>query len=119
KHLGHIDTLWSALLWVLVGAFFGLVLNKDKLNLRKGDINAKVQELVKGLTIIKEEPKVLMAGIVRVINTSGQFGFPVFLPIYMKQFGVSQSEWLQIWGTIFTSNIVFNLIFGFIGDRIG
>ena len=119
KHIGHIDTLWSALIWVLIGAFFGLVLNKDKLNLSKGDMNAKLQELVKGLTIVKEEPKVLLAGIVRVINTSGQFGFPVFLPIYMKQFGISQGEWLQIWGTIFTSNIAFNLIFGFVGDKMG
>ncbi len=119
KHIGHIDTLWSAVIWVLIGAFFGLILNKDKLNLRKGDMNAKLQELVKGLTIVKEEPKVLLAGLVRIINTSGQFGFPVFLPLYMKQFGISQGEWLQIWGTIFTSNIAFNLIFGFVGDKMG
>src|SRR5699024_571299 len=119
QRLGHIDTLWSALIWVLIGAFLGLILNKDKLNLKKGNINAKVQELLKGVTIVKEEPKVLLACIVRIINTSGQFGFPVFLPIYMASYGVSTSEWLQIWGTIFTSNIIFNLIFGFVGDKMG
>jgi MFS family permease len=26
---------------------------------------------------------------------------------------------LQIWGTIFTANIAFNLIFGFVGDSFG
>lgn len=119
EHLGHIDTLWSALVWVVIGAFFGLILNRDKLNLAKGDMKAKMRELAKGLTIVKEEPKVLLAGIVRIINTSGQFGFPVFLPIYMAGFGISTSEWLQIWGTMFTSNIAFNLIFGFVGDKIG
>jgi MFS family permease len=82
-------------------------------------MKAKMRELAKGLTIVKEEPKVLLAGIVRIINTSGQFGFPVFLPIYMAGFGISTSEWLQIWGTMFTSNIAFNLIFGFVGDKIG
>ncbi len=119
QHLGHIDTLWSALIWVLVGAFFALVLNRDKFHVKKRDMNAKLQELVKGLTILKEEPKVLLGGIVRVINTSGQFGFPVFLPIYMAGYGISTAQWLQIWGTMFTSNIVFNLIFGFVGDKLG
>jgi len=75
--------------------------------------------MAKGLTIVKEEPKVLLGGIVRIINTTAQFAFPVFLPTYMARFGFSTTEWLTIWGTIFTSNIVFNLIFGFVGDRLG
>ena len=29
-HIGHINTLWSALIWVFLGAFFALVLVKDK-----------------------------------------------------------------------------------------
>jgi MFS family permease len=37
----------------------------------------------------------------------------------MAAHGFSTTEWLYIWGTIFTSNIVFNLIFGFVGDRLG
>lgn len=118
-HLGYLNTLWSALVWVLAGAFFALVLNRDRFNPHKGDIGAKVRELVRGLTIVKDEPKVMLGGLVRVINTTAQFAFPVFLPIYMAGFGVSTTEWLQIWGTIFTSNIVFNLIFGFVGDRMG
>jgi MFS family permease len=56
---------------------------------------------------------------VRIINTTAQFAFPVFLPIYMAKHGFSTTEWLQIWGTIFTANIAFNLIFGFVGDRFG
>ena len=30
NRIGYIDTLWSALIWVLLGAFFALVLVKDK-----------------------------------------------------------------------------------------
>lgn len=119
QHLGHIHTLWSALIWVLLGAFFALLLNRDKFQPTKGDFKTKAHELLKGLTIVKTEPKVLIGGIVRIINTTAQFAFPVFLPIYMEQYGLSTTQWLQIWGTIFTSNIIFNLIFGFVGDNIG
>ncbi|MDB5261022.1 MAG: major facilitator superfamily 1, partial [Adhaeribacter sp.] len=51
--------------------------------------------------------------------TTAQFAFPVFLPTYMAAHGFSTTEWLQIWGTIFTANIAFNLIFGFVGDQMG
>jgi MFS family permease len=78
-----------------------------------------MKELLKGITVMKEEPKVLLGGIVRVINTTAQFAFPVFLPMYMAEYGFTTTEWLQIWGTVFTANIVFNLIFGFVGDRVG
>lgn len=118
--IGYMNTLWSAVGWVLIGAFFALVLVKDKsASGIGGGLKDKLNELLKGLTIVREEPKVLLGGLVRVINTTAQFAFPVFLPIYMAQHGFSTTEWLQIWGTIFTSNIVFNLIFGFVGDAFG
>ncbi len=118
--IGYINTLWSAVGWVLLGAFFALVLVKDRSATGIGGrLKDKLNELVKGLTIVHEEPKVLLGGIVRIINTTAQFAFPVFLPTYMAQHGFSTTEWLQIWGTIFTSNIIFNLIFGFVGDSFG
>lgn len=116
--MGFENTLWSSILWVLIGAFFALVLNRDKFE-TKASKGSKAQELMNGLTIVKKEPKVLIGGIVRVINTTAQFAFPVFLPMYMAEHGFNTKEWLQIWGTIFTSNIAFNLIFGFVGDRLG
>jgi polyol permease family len=118
--LGYLNTLWSSIFWVLVGGFLALVLTKEKFRPEyKESAGSKARELVKGLTIVREEPKVLLGGLVRVINTTAQFAFPVFLPTYMALHGFSTTEWLQIWGTIFTSNIVFNLIFGFVGDRMG
>jgi polyol permease family len=120
QHLGYLDTLWSSIFWVLVGAFFALVLNKDKFEASAGkSTSSKAEELAKGLSIMKEEPKVLLGGIVRIINTTAQFAFPVFLPTYMAAHGFTTTEWLQIWGTIFTANIAFNLIFGFVGDGFG
>ncbi|AEV99817.1 alpha-ketoglutarate permease [Niastella koreensis] len=121
KSLGYINTLWSSVFWVLIGAFFALLLNKAsfKTGSNGNGAGGKARELLKGLTIIQEEPKVLIGGIVRIINTTAQFAFPVFLPMYMEKHGFDTTTWLQIWGTIFTSNIIFNLIFGFVGDRLG
>lgn len=117
--IGHINTLWSAVVWVLIGAFLVLVLTKEKKKVVKQDFKSRLKELTKGFSIVREEPKVLLGGIVRIINTTAQFAFPVFLPTYLALHGYSTTEWLQIWGTIFTSNIIFNLIFGFVGDSLG
>lgn len=119
KYLGHINTLWSSLFWVILGAVFTLIINRDKLPSNQGSSKEKFKEILKGITIMKEEPKVLLGGIVRVINTTAQFAFPVFLPIYLSSFGIPTSKWLAVWSTIFVGNIIFNLIFGIIGDKIG
>jgi polyol permease family len=121
ERIGNINTLWTSVIWALLGAFFALVMNKSEkqASALAGGFNDKMKELLKGITIMKKEPKVFLGGIVRVINTTAQFAFPVFLPIYMAEYGFTTTEWLQIWGTIFTSNIIFNLIFGFVGDKVG
>jgi len=117
--LGHINTLWSSLFWVLLGGVFALFVNRDTLPTNKGNSKEKIFELLKGITIMKDEPKVLLGGIVRIINTTAQFAFPVFLPIYLSSFGIPTSKWLGVWSVIFISNIAFNLIFGIVGDKFG
>lgn len=119
RELGHIPALWSAVFWVLLGALFALLLNKAPFKTASSQQQNKWKELTKGLTIIRSEPKVAIGGIVRVINTTAQFAFPVFLPTYMASHGFDTTAWLYIWGMIFTSNIAFNLVFGFVGDRLG
>lgn len=125
KAIGYIPTLWTAVLWALIGALFALVFMKfnisreNKENKTTGSSNSKIKELMNGFTIMKKEPKIGIAGIIRVINTTTLFGFPVFLPLYMMEQGFTEAEWLHIWAVAVTGNIVFNLIFGFIGDFIG
>lgn len=119
RSLGHIPALWSAVFWVLLGATVALLFNKAPFRVDKQAKENKWKELMKGLTIVRTAPKVAIGGIVRVINTTAQFAFPIFLPTYMAAHGFNTTDWLYIWGTIFTSNIVFNLVFGFVGDRLG
>jgi len=72
-----------------------------------------------GITILKREPRVAVACVVRVINQAAQYAFPLFLPIYLASKGIATTTWLNIWGTIFIANIIFNLIFGALSDKIG
>ncbi|MFK2825950.1 MFS transporter [Bacillus sp. B190/17] len=120
KHFGYINTLWTSIFWVCVGAFFALVMNKDKFEQKKGSsTKEKLNELLKGITIMKTNPRVAAGGVVRVINSLGAYGFPVFLPLHMAEHGIETTVWLQLWGTAFMGNILFNLIFGIVGDKFG
>lgn len=116
---GHIGTLWSSLFWVILGGIFAIVINKDTLPTDKSNAKAKLLEMTKGFTIVVEEPKVLLGGLVRIINTTAQFAFPVFLPVYLESFGIPTSKWLAVWSAIFIGNIFFNLFWGVVGDKIG
>lgn len=117
--IGEINTLWSALVFVAAGGILALFFNKDKFTATPKQSDHKWKELSKAFTIMYENPKVGIGGIVKTINALGQFGFAIFLPTYLAGYGYSVSEWLQIWGTLFFVNIVFNLIFGIVGDKLG
>jgi len=118
--LGPITTLWTSLLFIILGAFFALVLNRDNIKPQnKNNAIQNIKEVLKGITIVKDHPKLLIAGILRIINSLAQNAFPVYLPIYMISQGFTTSQWLSIWGAAFTSNIIFNLVWGVVGDKIG
>jgi polyol permease family len=120
-YLGEMKTLWSALIFVAIGAFLAIYLNKDDGSNRR-TFQSKVEMfkyISKGITIAFERPKVGLGGIVRTINTAGAYGLVVFLPAFMVDIGFTRTEWLQIYGALWTSNVVFNLIWGMVGDRIG
>ena len=122
--IGVVPTPWTSLIFVTIGAVLALVINKcPDTNLFAADApkssGNKFKELIHGLGIMKREPKVLMGGIVRIINSISQFAFVVFMPLYFSDHGMSDTDWGLIWGSVFIFNIVFNLIFGIIGDRLG
>ncbi|WP_057914495.1 MFS transporter [Peribacillus muralis] len=122
NQLGHINTLWTSLVFIISGTFFALVLNRDNFTPQSnnnGNTIENIKEVLKGLTILKDHPKLFIVCIIRIINTISQFAFPVYLPMYMISQGFTTTQWLSIWGTAFTSNILFVLIWGIVGDKIG
>lgn len=118
---GYIATLWTAIIWVLIGTIFAIVINKDEFLLKEKNNSFKehLREMSSGITILKKEPRVAVACLVRIINQAAQYAFPLFLPIYLASKGIETTTWLNIWGTIFIANIIFNLIFGTLSDKIG
>ncbi|GGI41679.1 MFS transporter [Mammaliicoccus stepanovicii] len=118
---GEIPTLWTSILWVLIGTFLAVFVNKDKFVVVDSGNSFKehIVEMGAGITILKREPRVAVACLVRIINQAAQYAFPLFLPIYLASKGIETTTWLNIWGTIFIANIIFNLIFGALSDKIG
>ncbi|KKB34933.1 MFS transporter [Bacillus thermotolerans] len=119
EQFGYLTTLWTSIFWVCLGAFFALVMTRDKYERKSTTRKEKLNELLKGITIMKSNPRVAAGGVVRIINSLGTYGFPVFLPLHMAEHGIETTVWLQLWGTIFIGNIVFNLIYGVVGDKFG
>ncbi|MEN4196307.1 MFS transporter [Serratia marcescens] len=119
-YLGEIHTLWSALIFVVLGAVIALMLNRDDGAAQSGNREkALLGYVLKGITIAFENPKIGLGGIVRTINTSAAYGFVVFMPMYMMDMGFTRTHWLQMYAALWTVNIIFNLIFGVISDGLG
>ncbi|MBH3118651.1 MFS transporter [Serratia ureilytica] len=119
-YLGEIHTLWSALIFVVLGAVIALMLNRDDGAAQSGNREkASLGYVLKGITIAFENPKIGLGGIVRTINTSAAYGFVVFMPMYMMDMGFTRTHWLQMYAAQWTVNIIFNLIFGVISDGLG
>lgn len=120
--MGHYGTLWLSIgVLALGGAFclFGVRERTGYHRLAPPEVKP-VQSLVSSLSIAWKNPRVGIGMIVRVINTAPEFGLLVFFPtVFIDQIGFGETRWLVLVAVIFGSNIVFNLIFGVLSDRIG
>jgi MFS family permease len=76
--------------------------------------------LLSGLRLTVRQPKILMGFLVRLINTSPEYGMFIILPaVITTQLGFGQSRWLLMTVAVYAGNILFNALFGTIGDRWG
>jgi polyol permease family len=119
---GPYTSLWLALGLVVAGGLVALFGVREATGLRRLAPPGEnpVATLLSGVTIAWREPKIAIGCIVRVINTAPQNGFGVFLPLYFTEtVGFSLDQWLRIVSLIFLSNIIWNLLFGVIGDHLG
>src|SRR5258707_576902 len=79
-----------------------------------------IATLLSSITIAWKKPKTAIGCIVRTINPAPEIGFLVFLPIFFTQtIGFSLGAWLRLLSFMFLSNIIWNLLFGIIGDKLG
>jgi len=79
-----------------------------------------LKTLVFSAAIAWQIPKVGIGGIVRTINSAAQLGFLVFLPVYCTTaVGFTLAQWLRLLTLLSVTNVIWNLLFGFIGDKFG
>ena len=57
---GHFVTLWTAIIWVVIGTFLAIVVNRDKFELedREEGFKDHLKEVGAGITILAREPRV-------------------------------------------------------------
>ncbi|MFD6431719.1 MFS transporter [Streptomyces venezuelae] len=121
-HIGELGTLWAALGVVVVGGLVPLLLIREPTG--SGRLapagESPVAGLVGSLTILCRDPRVGAGATVRMLNTASQFGFLVMLPTwFVKEIGLSNAQWLRLLALMFATNIVTNLVFGMVGDKVG
>jgi polyol permease family len=120
--LGAYKTLWLSVALVLAGgliALFGVRERHGSKPLSKTGENP-LTLLLSSVSIVWKHPKVGLGGIVATITTTSEFGFLVFLPIFfIHVIGFTLQQWLQVLSIMFATNVVANLIWGWVGDKIG
>jgi len=118
---GPYITLWLSLLLVIVGgavALLGLQEPTGKSRLAPPGAHP-LKTLILSIPIAWQHPKTALGCIVRIINTAPQNGFLVMFPIYFVKIGFTREQWLEILSFMFLSNVIWNLLFGFLGERLG
>jgi len=120
--IGPYQTLWCSLALVVCGGIVALFCLQEPIGRSRlaPEGQRPLRTLFSSVSIGWQKPKTAIGCIVRVINTAPQNGFVVFLPIYFTEtIGFELSQWLRLLSLMFLSNIIWNLLFGFIGDRLG
>ena len=120
--IGALQTFWLSFGLVVLGGFIGLIGLRDAHGMRRlaPEGEKPLLSMTKNITIMWTSPKVTLAGVVRIINTSSMFGFLVVMPgFFMTQVGFSLEQWLRLLTIVFVFNIIGNLTSSVISTRIG
>jgi len=120
--LGTYKTLWFSVVLVAVGGLIVLLGVNESHGTTPLSTTGEnpLRVLFTGVSIVWKHPKVGLGGIVATVTTTSEFGFLVFLPIFfIHVIGFTLQQWLQILSIMFATNVVANLFWGYVGDRIG
>ncbi|MEU1408582.1 MFS transporter [Streptomyces sp. NPDC005728] len=122
--IGFYRTLWVSLAMIVAGALVVLLLLRDRTGfqgLSGGTERVSLPRTFAGcFTVMFTKPRVGMGAVVRLINTTSQFGVWVFVPLFLvDRIGFSAQEWASLLIVMMVSNLACVVLFGALGDRWG
>ncbi|MGG4132264.1 MFS transporter [Paenibacillus illinoisensis] len=119
-HIGFTGTLWLSTVLIIIGGAIGVFFTKGNFNREKADDKPAIETMKKGITILFTNSKIAIASVIRIINQLAVYGFVVAMPIFLtsSEVGFTTSEWLKIWGAMYTVNIAWNLIWGLVANKV-
>jgi polyol permease family len=118
--VGMLGTLWLSLVFVGAGGIIAFALLHEAKTGTRVSVGSAVSSALESFKLMAERPKVGIGGLVRVINTTSLYAFGVYMTVYMTQnVGFSATKWQSIWATMLFANVLGNLFFGYLGDKLG
>lgn len=119
---GETAAMWLSIALVVVGfcvAWFGVKAENGNSRIAPAGESAG-QVISSGIRLTLTNRKVLQGFLVRLINTAPEFGMFIILPaVISTTLGWGQARWLTMTVCVYAGNILFNAMFGAIGDRFG
>ncbi|MCI1788363.1 MAG: MFS transporter [Actinomyces sp.] len=118
--VGMLGTLWLSLVFVGAGGIIAFALLHEAKTGTRVSVGSAVSSALESFKLMAERPKVGIGGLVRVINTTSLYAFGVYMTVHMTQnVGFSATKWQSIWATMLFANVLGNLFFGYLGDKLG
>ncbi|HBY9440022.1 MFS transporter [Raoultella sp. DY2415] len=121
-HFGEYLTLWASLVVVAIGFTMGITGVREKTGYKGLDENNEgaFRQLTKTFTSLYVYPKLSVALVMRIINTTPQIASFVYLPFFFtKVIGFSVAEYLSIIFVVYTVCIFACPVMGIVSDRFG
>lgn len=123
--LGAYATFWLSFGIVVIGALIGSFAVREARGARpmvdtSAPGHSTKGELMRGISIVRRYPRIGIAALVRMINTTPYFGFFVFLPSFFhEEIGLSVSQYLALVTFMGVIGILADPFFGRLSDRFG
>lgn len=119
---GEVRTMASSAAFVVAGfliVWFGVKERQGRSRLAPREESAAAV-IGSGLRLTVKRPKIFMGFLVRLINTSPEYGMFIILPaVITTDLKFGQQRWLLMTVAVYAGNIIFNAMFGTIGDHWG
>lgn len=119
KVIGISRLFYVATVIGVLGALLMMRVGKSSFQIKGKKSQKLLSEIRNGLLIYQKKPKLCLALGAKVINTIGQFGFVIMMPIIFQAQGRGIVKWGAVWSMTFIANTLAGVLFGHLSDKLG